>query len=82
MYSIKKYIKPYSEVLSLYKPFLITSLGVKMRNPFTTDGLWRGWTDEEVANHLQSVRSYIKVSEYKKKQSHHSSSPYCSSDSP
>jgi len=61
MYSIKKYIKPYSEVLSLYKPFLITSLGVKMRNPFTTDGLWRGWTDEEVANHFRAVSSFAKT---------------------
>jgi len=39
----------------VYKEFSITSRGVKMRNPIDRNGLWIGWTAEEVANHLGSI---------------------------
>ena len=35
---------------------LVTSFGVRMRNPINEKGEWIGWTDEEVVNHLSSLR--------------------------
>lgn len=41
--------------------FFYTSLGVRMRNPINKKGEWIGWTAEEVAEHLQSVRNYTTI---------------------
>lgn len=38
-------------------PPIITKAGIKMRNPMTPDGLWIGWTDEEVALHLATYNN-------------------------
>jgi hypothetical protein len=38
------------------KDYFITSRGVKMRNPIDKNGLWIGWTAEETASHLASIR--------------------------
>lgn len=38
------------------KGYFITSVGVKMRNPIDKNGLWIGWTAEETANHLASIK--------------------------
>lgn len=35
---------------------LVTSFGVRMRNPINDKGEWIGWTDEEVTEHLSSLR--------------------------
>ena len=35
---------------------IITTLGVKMRNPMDINGKWIGWTKEEVQKHLDSVK--------------------------
>jgi len=45
-------------VSTIYKPYIITSLGVKMRNPTNKEGLWIGWTGEEVAAHLSACQKY------------------------
>jgi hypothetical protein len=52
---IDKYIK---RIVSVVKPPIITSLGVKMRNPFNEKGEWIGWTAEEIAAHFASVNQY------------------------
>lgn len=44
--------KPITQV---NKDYFITSAGVKMRNPIDKNGLWIGWTAEEIANHLASI---------------------------
>jgi hypothetical protein len=49
-----KHIEKYN-----YVPYIVTSLGVRMRNPTDKDGKWIGWTGEEVAEHLQSVKTYV-----------------------
>lgn len=40
---------------------LVTSLGVRMRKPYDKNGMWIGWTAEEVAEHLASVNKYAKT---------------------
>ena len=50
-----KYIKIIFKEPKEYTDFFITSRGVKMRNPIDRNGLWIGWTAEEVANHLGSI---------------------------
>ncbi len=35
---------------------LVTSFGVRMRNPINEKGEWIGWTDGEVTEHLSSLR--------------------------
>jgi len=46
---------------------MVTSLGVCMRKPIDKNGMWIGWTDVEVAEHLDSVRKYtIPLKEEKK----------------
>jgi len=50
MYVVKK-------VVEVYKPTIITNLGVKMRNPVDKNGQWIGWTKDEVKNHLSSIRN-------------------------
>jgi hypothetical protein len=56
----------YSKIKSIVKSIpkevpkndsIITSLGVRMRNPIK-NGLWIGWTGEEVAEHLASINRY------------------------
>jgi hypothetical protein len=37
---------------------LVTSLGVRMRKPIDKNGMWIGWTAEEVAEHLAAVNKY------------------------
>ena len=46
-------------VSNIYKPYFITSLGVKMRNPINQKGEWIGWTGEEVAAHLSACKNYV-----------------------
>ena len=54
MYDIIKYIKPITSIVSY--TYIYTSLGVRMRSPML-GRYWIGWTDKEVAEHLDSVRS-------------------------
>jgi len=56
MYDITKLFK--STVLILSDTHLVTSLGVRMRNPIQKNGRWIGWTENEVAAHLESVKKY------------------------
>ena len=53
---VKNVFKPFSPVI--YNPYQTTSLGVRIRNPINEKGEWIGWTAEEVAAHLQAVRSH------------------------
>lgn len=50
---IKRYIKSFVPVLR--NSHLVTSAGVRMRNPINERGEWIGWTAEEVAEHLSSL---------------------------
>lgn len=54
--AIKRTVKSGIDVLS--DTHLVTSLGVRMRKPYDKNGMWIGWTGEEVAEHLASVRNY------------------------
>lgn len=54
--NVKNAFKPFTPLI--YAPYQITSLGVRMRNPINEKGEWIGWTAEEVAAHLQAVRSH------------------------
>jgi len=51
-----KYIKPVIQILR--DTHLVTSLGVRMRNPIQEKGVWSGWSPEEVAEHLKMVEKY------------------------
>jgi hypothetical protein len=42
-------------VPDVYNTHLVTSVGVRMRNPINEKGEWIGWTNEEVAEHLSSL---------------------------
>jgi len=53
---VKNVFKPLTKLV--YNPYQTTSLGVRMRKPFNEKGEWIGWTAEEVAAHLQAVRSH------------------------
>ena len=53
---IKRSIKSIVPILS--DTHMVTSLGVRMRKPIDKNGLWIGWTGEEVAEHLSAVRKY------------------------
>ena len=44
-------IKVIRKISTIPLPPIITQAGIKMRNPMTPEGLWIGWTDEEVALH-------------------------------
>jgi len=54
--AIKGTVKSTVSVLS--DTHLVTSLGVRMRKPIDKNGMWIGWTAEEVAEHLASVSKY------------------------
>jgi len=56
MNGITKYIKYFNHFLS--PTHYTTSLGVRMRNPFDKNGMWIGWTNEEVAEHFSAVNNY------------------------
>lgn len=51
---VKRYIKSFVPVVR--NSHLVTSAGVRMRNPINEKGEWIGWTAEEVAEHLSSLR--------------------------
>jgi hypothetical protein len=58
MIDVSKLTNTIRRIFNIPKPPIITSLGVKMRSPINNEGKWIGWTGEEVAAHLHSVRSY------------------------
>ena len=58
MKDVSKLTNTIKRIVNIPKPLIITSLGVKMRSPINHKGKWIGWTGEEVAAHLYSVRSY------------------------
>lgn len=47
-------------VKATYKPYIVTSLGVRMRNPINPEGLWIGWTNDEIAEHFKAVYANVK----------------------
>jgi hypothetical protein len=57
--AVKRTIK--SVVSILPDTHLVTSLGVRMRKPIDKNGMWIGWTDVEVAEHLDSVKKYSTI---------------------
>ena len=57
--AVKRTIKSTLDVLS--DTHLVTSLGVRMRTPIDKNGMWIGWTDVEVAEHLDSVKKYSTI---------------------
>ena len=53
-------ISPIKAIINnINKSYIVTSLGVRMRNPTDKNGKWIGWTAEEVVAHLNSCRNYI-----------------------
>jgi len=58
MIDVSKIINNLRRIVGLPRTPITTSLGVKMRNPFTHDGKWIGWTGEETASHLSAVRNF------------------------
>jgi hypothetical protein len=52
-------------IIGLHRPPIVTSAGVKMRNPYNEKGEWIGWTDEEVATHFSSIEKYKSIIPHK-----------------
>jgi hypothetical protein len=57
--AVKRTVKSTIDILS--DTHLVTSLGVRMRKPIDKNGMWIGWTAEEVAEHLSSVNKYSTI---------------------
>jgi hypothetical protein len=45
-------------IVKTYNPNIITSLGVRIRNPFDEKGYWVGWSTEEIAEHFSAVNKF------------------------
>ena len=68
MFNVSEVINRLRRIVNLPRTPIVTSAGVKMRNPFNHKGEWIGWTSEEVANHFSSInyfKSNIPIKENK-----------------
>lgn len=58
MFDVSKVTNIIRRTFNIPMPHIITSAGVRMRNPINNKGEWIGWTDEEVAMHLSTYRQH------------------------
>jgi hypothetical protein len=58
MFNVSEVINRVRRLVNLPRTPIITSAGVKMRNPFNHKGEWIGWTENEVAAHFASIKQY------------------------